>query len=160
MQNSPAKLASILLQARTSSTRTYSSRPGVRVPAIIVSPWAERGAASNTVFDHTSIIKTILLRFCRRADGTIPDTGARVTNAKHLGPLLPQASARKAPPASSYQHAIDMIAQWRSTIFKEKLSLQAQGLAVSAPKLNEFQEGVIAAKKQLRGEGLPEGQPR
>src|SRR6185295_3337366 len=63
-------------------------RYGVRVPAFIVSPWVERGKVSNTVFDHTSIIKSILLRFCRKPDGTIPDMGARVTNANHLGSLL------------------------------------------------------------------------
>ena len=35
----------------------------MRVPALIVSPWIEPGSVSTTVFDHTSIIKTILLRF-------------------------------------------------------------------------------------------------
>ena len=39
-------------------------RYGVRVPAIIVSPWIEPRTVSSTLFDHTSIIKTILLRFC------------------------------------------------------------------------------------------------
>ena len=38
-------------------------RYGVRVPAIIVSPWTERRTVSHTLFDHTSIIKTILQRF-------------------------------------------------------------------------------------------------
>ena len=42
-------------------------RYGVRVPAIIVSPWMEPRTVSHTVFDHTSIIKTILLRFCPQA---------------------------------------------------------------------------------------------
>jgi phospholipase C len=39
-------------------------RYGVQVPALIVSPWIEPGSVATTVFDHTSIIKTILLRFC------------------------------------------------------------------------------------------------
>jgi len=33
------------------------------VPALIFSPWAEPGSVATTVFDHTSIITTILLRF-------------------------------------------------------------------------------------------------
>src|SRR2546430_4824551 len=33
---------------------------GVRVPAIIISPWIEPRSVSHTLFDHTSIIKTIL----------------------------------------------------------------------------------------------------
>ena len=41
-------------------------RYGVRVPALVVSPWVEARAVSHTVLDHTSIIKTILLRFCPR----------------------------------------------------------------------------------------------
>ena len=42
-------------------------RYGVRIPALIVSPWVEPGSVSNTLFDHTSIMKTILLRFCPEA---------------------------------------------------------------------------------------------
>ena len=42
-------------------------RYGVRVPAIIVSPWIEPRTVSHTLFDHTSIIKTILSRFCPKA---------------------------------------------------------------------------------------------
>ena len=53
--------------------RTY----GVRVPAIVVSPFTPRASVSNVVFDHTSIIKTVLLRFCA-SGGQIPDMGARV----------------------------------------------------------------------------------
>ncbi|MCW3019656.1 MAG: hypothetical protein JWN10_1964, partial [Solirubrobacterales bacterium] len=52
-------------------------RLGVRVPAILVSPYCEAGATSSKLlgpdfhFDHTSIIKTILARFCNK-DGKIP----------------------------------------------------------------------------------------
>ena len=42
-------------------------RYGVRVPALIVSPRVEPGSISHTLFDHTTIIKTILLRFCPEA---------------------------------------------------------------------------------------------
>jgi phospholipase C len=42
-------------------------RYGVRVPALAVSPWIEPHSVSSTIFDHTSIIKTILQRFCPNA---------------------------------------------------------------------------------------------
>ena len=85
---------------------------GVRVPAIIVSPWIEPRTVSHTVFDHTSIIKTILLRFCpgalrraavrperRRQAGPGPQyPGMRVAQASHLGELLTRATPRPAPP--------------------------------------------------------------
>jgi phospholipase C len=132
---------------------------GVRVPAFVVSPYAEKGKVSNLLFDHTSIIKSILLRFCKKTDGTIPDMGARVNHANHLGSLLSLDTPRPAPAASSFEHAIEIIAQWRSANFKAALKMQAVGVLPPAPELNELQQGVIAAKKRLRAEGLPEGQP-
>ena len=56
--------------------RTY----GVRVPALVVSPFTPRASVSNVVYDHTSIIKTILLRFCVK-NGQIP-TWARACGAR------------------------------------------------------------------------------
>jgi phospholipase C len=71
---------------------------GVRVPAIVVSPWVGKGVCfgsqQDVVFDHTSILKTILLRFCPRADGTIPHMSARVDAATDLGILLTEPAAR------------------------------------------------------------------
>lgn len=61
---------------------------GLRVPAFVVSPWVERQLVSATPFDHTSIIKTILTKFCRGADGKIPEVSKRVNRAQHLGGLL------------------------------------------------------------------------
>jgi len=57
-------------------------RYGVRVPAIIVSPWIEPRTVPRMVFDHTSIIKTILLRFCPQAlDQPQPAHGQRARGA-------------------------------------------------------------------------------
>lgn len=67
------------------------SMMGVRVPAFIVSPWAERGGAINRVFDHTSILKTILARFLPEKQGSL---GARVAQAAHLGGALTREAPR------------------------------------------------------------------
>lgn len=131
---------------------------GVRVPAFVVSPFVERSKLSSTVFDHTSIIKTILLKFCRRADGSIPDMGARVRNANHLGGLLTLDVAREATPVSAFQHLIDRVAQWRSETFKGNMLALASNV-LEEPTNNELQEGMEAARKYLRKRGLPEGQP-
>ena len=64
---------------------------------------------SKTVFDHTSIIKTILTRFCAKKDGSIPKMGARVAAAKHLGELLTEQSPRKIK-RSEYQPLLDAAA--------------------------------------------------
>jgi phospholipase C len=58
---------------------------GVRVPALVVSPWVDRGAVSNIVFDHTSIAKTIIKRFMR---ANPPDMGERVAAANDLSMIL------------------------------------------------------------------------
>jgi phospholipase C len=62
-------------------TRWY----GVRVPTIVVSPFVAAGV-SSTVFDHTSLIRTVLDRFC---PGVPRDAmGKRVAHATSLAGLL------------------------------------------------------------------------
>jgi phospholipase C len=46
---------------------TTFTRYGVRVPALVISPWVKPGSVSHTLFDHASIPKTILRRFCPAA---------------------------------------------------------------------------------------------
>src|SRR5262249_30770578 len=67
---------------------------GLRVPAMVVSPWVGPGLVSHRQFDHASIIHTILRRFCSQPDGSIPDLGDRVTKSEHLGHLLTEKTAR------------------------------------------------------------------
>lgn len=38
-------------------------RYGVRVPAVVVSPWVTAGTISQTVYDHTSVLATVMDRF-------------------------------------------------------------------------------------------------
>ena len=132
---------------------------GVRVPAFVVSPWVERGKVSHKVFDHTSLIKTILLRFCRRPDGTIPDMGARVNNAEQLGTLLTLDTPRDPTPVAAYQNLIERVAQWRTDNFKKRMMNQSRARAPEKPKDTEFQRGIRVAQEYLKEQGLPEGQP-
>ena len=134
-------------------------RYGVRVPAIIVSPWTEPRAVSHTLFDHTSIIKTILQRFCpgtcdpqpaaakRPRLGPGPQhPGTRVAQANHLGELLTRTTPRPAPP-------------------REALVRQAAARAESAGprtadhQLNDLQKSILAATEKLRKDGHPPDAP-
>jgi phospholipase C len=139
-------------------------RYGVRVPAIIVSPWIDPRTVSHTVFDHTSIIKTILLRFCpqaldepqpaigRRASlGLGPQyPGMRVARASHLGGLLTRATPRPAPP--------------REALVRPAAARAAQawagdpGAAGDRP-LNDLQQRIVAATRELRRRGHPPDTP-
>ena len=77
---------------------------GVRVPAMVISPWVKEGVAygsqshhlsdEQVIFDHTSILKTILLRFCKGADADPPSMTSRVDGANSLGALLTEDSPR------------------------------------------------------------------
>ena len=66
----------------------------MRVPAIIVSPWVDRGAMSNVVFDHTSIAKTIAKRFMSAHP---PDMGGRMAAANDLSQVLRQSPRQDRP---------------------------------------------------------------
>lgn len=61
---------------------------GVRVPALVVSPLVGRRSVSHELFDHTSIVRTILQCFCAAPDGSLAPYTARVDRAKHLGWVL------------------------------------------------------------------------
>ena len=58
---------------------------GPRVPTFIVSPWVEAGTVSHLVFDHTSILKTIITRFLH---DNPPRLGERVDRANGLQNVL------------------------------------------------------------------------
>jgi len=72
---------------------------GLRVPALVVSPWVEQGSVSHEVYDHTSVLSTVLRRFCAQ-DGSIPSMGARTDAAHDLGGMLSAESPQLAPPPS------------------------------------------------------------
>jgi phospholipase C len=107
---------------------------------------------SDTVFDHTSIIKTILARFCRKPDGSVPDMGARVRAAAHLGNLL-GGDPRPAPAQADYQHLVDLAADWQKEFFQKSIEQQAQ--RSGPPELTDWQEDYLGARNALlalRGE--------
>ncbi len=75
---------------------------GVRVPTFVVSPYVAGPSISHVVFDHTSIIKTLLVhnraRLPRSAFGRF---GVRVSQAAHLGQVLTEDVPRP-PPVRSF----------------------------------------------------------
>jgi phospholipase C len=133
-------------------------RYGVRVPALVVSPFTPRGSVSSTVYDHTSLIKTILLRFCAKS-GRVPDMGARVANANHLGDTLTLTQARPPTPAQAYRHAVDNITSWRAEVFRSRVLADPVTDPADPLELNDLQQQVLAANERIRAEGLPIGQP-
>ena len=148
-------------------------RYGVRVPAIIVSPWVEPRTVSSTLFDHTSIIKTILLRFCpqalheaQQAEKTHAQKsqsrlglgpqypGMRVAQANHLGELLTRTTPRPAPPRDALlQHAAA-----RATQAKGSQPPTGHGGPGGHPP-NDLQKSILAATHELTKRGHPPNAP-
>jgi phospholipase C len=144
-------------------------RYGVRVPALVVSPWVEPGSVSATVFDHTSIIKTILLRFAPGAlsqpnghRGLLAQAvsaghprylGTRVTQASDLGELLTRTSPQPPPDRLALIH--DAAA---------RAAARPQGAIIHRyPRVpqpaTDLQIRIAAASHELRRRGHPENQP-
>ena len=144
---------------------------GLRVPAILVSPWVARGFLSHTVFDHTSIIKTILLRFCGEEDveggsrshlhgllawldaGHPHYMGKRTVKANHLGELLTEATPRAAPGRDTL---VEDAATRKAEQVKAALTSTPTG---GASPLTDLQLGIALAARELRSKGLPPAQP-
>jgi phospholipase C len=138
---------------------------GVRVPAIIVSPWVEPRSVSSTLFDHTSIFKTILSRFCPEAL-TEPEhashnpgighpgrLGRRVAGANHVGELLSRSAPRPAPSRDALVSGAVSRAE------------QAEAQEPAAPQgsdhrpLTELQKMIHAATRELTRLGHPPNTP-
>jgi phospholipase C len=132
-------------------------RYGVRVPALIVSPLVAPGVC-HTTFDHTSIIKTILLRFCRdQQTNEIPDMGLRVTKANHLGGLLTRDSPKTDEDTTRLDDVKSRMTGWHVGIASERYQRIAP--APERQPVNDLQRGFAAGVRALRAAGLPAAHP-
>jgi hypothetical protein len=143
-------------RARGKAARRLVDRP--QLHRRLVRPFTERTSVSNVVYDHTSIIKTILLRFCTN-NGRIPDMGARVNHANHLGGTLTLTAARPPTPAQAYRDAVDRLTIWRAEVFRSRVMMEPITEPADPTDLTDLQQQVVAAKRRVRAAGVPEGQP-
>ena len=138
-------------------------RLGVRVPALLVSPLVARASTSTGLlgpevhFDHTSILKTILARFCN-TDGQIPALTARVAAAQHLGHLLSDPNTPARGPVADHGALASRMVRWRQTLAEHRFDEPA---AAGRPpgRLTDFQTGFYDMARLLRHAGLPGGHP-
>ena len=141
----------------------------MRVPALIVSPWIEPHSVSHTLFDHTSIIKTILLRFCPDAlekpklhHGLLARLkrlghprylGERVAQANDLGELLGRTEPRPAPD----RYALIQDAAAHAASRPKGAAIDKDALA--RQPMTDLQIRMAAANRELRRLGHPAGRP-
>jgi phospholipase C len=134
---------------------------GVRVPALIVGPRVQK-TISHQVFDHTSLIKTILTRFADDPATSIGQMPQRVRNAAHLGQVLEDAPRTDIPEPAAARAAI---ATWQTKARAVRRAAPAGGPS-RAPDgagqplvLQDFQHEFAQFALAMRQGGLPPGQP-
>jgi hypothetical protein len=106
-------------------------------------------------FDHASLIKTILTRFCRTGD-QIPAVTARVAAANHLGHLLADGAPR--PDLADHTALDARLTQWRTNWAQARF---ADPIAAGGDPghLTDFQTEFYDMARRLREAGLPGGHP-
>ncbi|HET6172381.1 MAG TPA: alkaline phosphatase family protein [Gaiellales bacterium] len=133
---------------------------GVRVPALVIGPRVKKGV-SKVLFDHTTLIKTILLRFADNPAKAVAALGPRVAAANHLGAVLGDAPRNDIPDHGDLHTKLDA---WRLES-RQAHAGQAAGLAIASDgaghplAMHEFQRNFAAFALTMRALGLPAGRP-
>lgn len=109
------------------------TRYGVRVPAVLVSPWAPPKAVSNTVYDHTSLLRMVIETF-----GLTGNLGNREAQANSLTPALTEPTPRTDSP-----HIPAPTPAWDPNAF-----------TIADPKLTDFQRTLLALAIKRAGDGV------
>jgi phospholipase C len=130
---------------------------GVRVPAIVVSPFVDRGVVNHTVFDHTSIIKTILLRFAAQPRKALKAMGPRTDAANHLGELLTRDKPRRRMP-QELEGLVGKVAAWKKKAYPKQLLEEPQPGERLFDALTDLQGEIVKAATFLRKRVTP-GKP-
>jgi phospholipase C len=124
---------------------------GVRVPAILVSPYVGKGQVDHTIYDHTSLIATVkklfdLPQFLTRRDATANTFEHRIFDSPRVDApetLLPPGSAPKQVEHSDVMQSMEGFSEFQRSLVK--LSTLINTAASPRTKL----EGVSLAKDQL-----------
>jgi phospholipase C len=141
---------------------------GVRVPALVVGPRVKNGVCKH-VFEHTTLIKTILRRFAAEPDEAIAKMPLRVRRAPHLGMLL-EAEPRTEVCATDRLEAEiaevrEQLDDWRRQARERRRAKDGEpsdepdGGAGQKQELLDWQEQFLGFALTMRDRGLPPGQP-
>jgi hypothetical protein len=139
---------------------------------LVVSPWVAQRSVASSLYDHTSIIKTILKRFCPAElddrsgiealvhwleEGQPHYMGKRVAAAADLGSLLDQRQPRPAPDRSALVRWVADRHRARTT----RLLEDPHGMVhpAEAHAMTDLQQRMLAVDQAARDQGHPAGQP-
>jgi phospholipase C len=134
---------------------------GVRVPALVIGPRV-RKFVCHELFDHTSLMKSILLRFASDPDAAIKRMGVRVERAQHLGVCLDDTPRTD---IGDHQYLLTELDEWRTQARDARRAKEA-GTPSREPdgagwnwQPTQLQREFWAFAVAMRDRGLPPGQP-
>ena len=129
------------------------NRLGVRVPAVLVSPWIAAGTVDHTLYDHTSILATVRERF-----GLASPLTARDAAAASFGANLSLDAPRKDTPTKLERPSV--VATWLRELEREMspehIALAIEGGASSLMRLTGHQQGLVDLVNSLDLAETPE----
>ncbi len=134
---------------------------GVRVPALVIGPRV-KPQVSKQLFDHTSLIKTILLRFAADPEHALAQMPLRVQNAADLGTLLLDEPRTDIPQHDELHTVIDA---WRNRARAARRPSREGGPSPAPDgagqplRLSDLQREFLHYVAALRKLGLPAGRP-
>jgi len=135
-------------------------RLGVRVPTVLISPYIEEGTVVNTLFDHTSIIKTVTERWglesLNERDRAATDLSQVLTRSKprrdtptlNPRPYRPT-GAKEDEPLNDYQRAVLMLVAGYEGLSRIKHDRSAEQKVADLSALIE-EEGEIHGLRSVR----------
>jgi phospholipase C len=141
---------------------------GVRVPALLVGPRVRKGAC-HQLFEHTSLIATILNCFAEDAEAAIAAMPWRVHGAPHLGGVLEAEPRAELLDRELLNRQIEETRELLDGARKEtrerrrakdgRPSAHHDGGAGQRQQLHDWQEQFLGFALAMRDKGLPPGQP-
>ena len=128
------------------------TRLGVRVPAILVSPWGERGRVDSTVYEHASLPATVRSVFGLPSALTARDQAAR-TFERNLTLSAPRSDAPLVLPVPG---DADQAHHQRSLLHQEAMAQMLPGAMDLAPEshapLTLYQQSLVQLADTLNGQ--------
>jgi phospholipase C len=124
------------------TARFAFDRYGVRVPAVLISPFIPPRTIVTTVFDHTSILATL-----NRVFGLGAPLTARDRDANHFSDVPSLPHARTDTPRSVGSRALDDFPDESITV-DELIAIRASG-GTSVVPLTDFQEDLVDLARSL-----------
>ncbi len=133
---------------------------GVRVPALVIGPRV-RAHVCHELFDHTSLIATILRRFAPDPATAIAGMGSRVARAADLRGVLETGPRQSLP---DHTHLLDQAIEWHSDLRRGRMATAKSASPVpggAGHELvpHEFQREFLSFALEMRRKGLPPGKP-